>query len=112
MFTYKIGYEIAIRQKRYQYFLQQVGDIGICDHLEKDGITPYIVPIYCPESKNEKIINALKEIGIETGLYHFDVNRNLLSPKFIQCIRIPCHSGISDDKFNVMTELIRKCHRN
>lgn len=111
LFTNKIDREVDIRQRRYQYFLSQTSSLGICDHLEKDGVTPYIIPIYCSEDKNGKIIRALAKMGVETGLYHFDINRNLLSPKFVRCIRIPCHGGISDSKFNTIVELIVESFR-
>src|SRR3989344_6939664 len=49
----KIEDEVKIRQKRYRYFLSQTRNLGICDHLEKEGITPYVIPIHCPELKND-----------------------------------------------------------
>lgn len=104
----KIGREISIRQKRYHYFLEQTNHLGICDHLETERITPYVIPIYCPESKNRALIRALRDRSIATGLYHFDINRNLLSPKFVQCVWIPCHGGISNKIFSDITELILK----
>ena len=107
-FFCKIENEINVRQKRYHYFWDKVSHLGICDHLEREGITPYVIPIYCPESKNEKLLRALRDKNIVTGLYHFDINRNMLSPKFIQCVWIPCHSGISDEKFNEIIELVYK----
>lgn len=108
----KLEYEVRSRQQRYRYFLEQMDHLGICDHLEREGITPYAIPIRCPESRNDHIVAALAERGIETGLHHFDVNRNLLSPAFERCVRIPCHSGISDGQFDEMIEAIkRNLHR-
>ena len=108
LFSAKIDNEIKIRQKRYSYFLDKMKGRGICDHLEKEGITPYVIPIYCPEAKNEKILKALREKNILAGIYNFDINRNLLSPNFVPCVWIPCHSGISDEFFSDMAELIIK----
>ncbi len=100
--------EIDLRQKRYQYFLEQTKNLGICDHLEPHGITPYIIPIICPHSKNEAILKVLASEGIISGLYNFDTNRNMLDPNFKQCIWIPCHTGVSQDKFESVTrEIIR-----
>lgn len=104
----KIEQEINIRQKRYRYFLNQTSHLGICNHLESEGITPYVIPIYCSESKNKILVEALRDKEIMTGLYHFDINRNLLSPKFVQCIWIPCHGGISDEMFYTITKLVLK----
>jgi len=102
----KLEDEINIRQKRYYDFLEQTKNLGICDHLEKKGVTPYVIPIRCSEFKNEMLLKALRDKGIVTGLYHFDMNRNLLSPKFEQCVWIPCHSGIPDKVFFDITETV------
>jgi len=104
----KIENEINIRQKRYKYFLDKTKDLKICDHLEKDGVTPYFIPIRYPEYKSEKLIEELSKNNISVGIYNFDINRNLLSPNFVKCVCLPCHSGMSDQKFNEMVELIIK----
>ena len=104
----KIENEVSVRQKRYRYFLDQTKDLGICDHLEREGVTPYVIPIHCPESKNKVVVNALRKVGVLTGVYHFDKNRNMLSPNFISCVWVPCHSGISDDVFSDITEAVSK----
>ncbi len=104
----KIKNEIEIRQKRYLYFWEQTKNLGICDHLEKEGITPYVIPIRCPESKSDALVGALKEKGITTGIYRFDINRNLLAPQFVPVVWIPCHGGISDNEFEAITSLVLK----
>lgn len=104
----KIKNEIDIRQKRYGYFLEQTKNLGICDHLEKEGITPYIIPVRCPESKNEALVRALRQKGIMTGIYHFDINRNLLAPRFAPVVWMPCHGGLTDEQFNEITKLVLK----
>ena len=104
----KIDYEIHLRQERYRHFRNRTDHLGICDHLENEGVTPYVIPIRCSESKNEKLVNLLRNKGIITGIYHFDIERNLLFPKFIKCVWVPCHGGISDDTFGVITETVLK----
>lgn len=104
----KLEDEVDIRQKRYHDFLENTKNLGICDHLEREGITPYVIPIRCPESKNELLVKTLRDEGIITGLYHFDMNRNLLEPKFEKCVWIPCHSGISDKAFSDLTDTVVK----
>ena len=104
----KINSEIGSRQKRYRHFLENTGQLGICDHLEKEGVTPYIIPIRCPENKNKKVVETLRDRGVITGSYHFDINRNMLSPNFVPCVWIPCHSGISDGDFSDLTDSIVK----
>ncbi|MDD5290976.1 MAG: DegT/DnrJ/EryC1/StrS family aminotransferase [Patescibacteria group bacterium] len=111
-FSKKIENEINVRQRRYHYFFEKMRNLGICDHLEEEGVTPYIMPIRCSESKSEEVLRALQDRNIATGLYNFDINRNLLSPNFVPCIWVPCHSGISDEIFNNITDTIFKSCKN
>ena len=106
LFYSKIFHEIEIRRQRYHFFRQKTDHLGICDHLESEGVIPYVIPIRCSESKNNRLMNSLKDMNIVTGIYHFDVNRNLLSPNFVQTVWIPCHSGISDDVFQTVAETV------
>lgn len=108
LLTQKITKEISVRQKRYHYFFKQTDGLGICDHLEREGITPYVIPIRCAERQTEDVIKHLRARGIETGTYQFDINRNLLNPQFIKTVWIPCHGGISDKVFNEIISLVLK----
>ncbi|MDD5031510.1 MAG: DegT/DnrJ/EryC1/StrS family aminotransferase [Patescibacteria group bacterium] len=108
LFLSNIEREVNIRQKRYSYFLKSVENLGICDHLEPDGITPYIIPLYCQENKRLRIVKKLRDRGVEANLYNFDIKRNLLSPQFVPCVCLPCHAGISDETFSDMTDIIIK----
>lgn len=104
----KIAEEISLRQKRYHYFLKQTDNLGVCDHLEREGITPYVIPIRCAERQTEEVVKNLRGRGIETGVYQFDINRNLLNPRFVKTVWIPCHSGITDAVFGEITGLVLK----
>jgi len=104
----KLDTEIAIRQKRYLKFRAATADLGLCDHLENEGITPYVIPTRVKSERQGSLIAALAKAGIESGIYQFDMNRNLLDPKFENCVLIPCHGEINDDFFSDMTKLIIK----
>jgi dTDP-4-amino-4,6-dideoxygalactose transaminase len=104
----RLDQEIQVRQQRYQYFLKQTESLGICDHLDKQDITPYVIPIHCSENKRDKLLTALADKHIQTGLYHFDFNRNLLKPDFRPCIWIPCQAAMSDKLFSDLTQLVIK----
>ncbi|NCP17217.1 hypothetical protein CO134_02600 [Candidatus Kuenenbacteria bacterium CG_4_9_14_3_um_filter_39_14] len=104
----KIEQEISLRQKRYQYFLQETESLGICQHLEREGVTPYVIPIIPKESRMPYLLKDLISQGIKTGIYHFDLNRNLLAPKFVKSIWIPCHRDISDQQFEGIISTIKK----
>jgi hypothetical protein len=104
----KIDHEIHIRKKRYRLFKEKVEQWGICNHLGDDDVTPYVIPIITRDEKLAKVINAFQKIGINSGIYHFDINRSLLSPDFVKCAWMPCHSSIPDEKFFEMLEIIRR----
>ncbi|OHA68526.1 MAG: hypothetical protein A3A27_01760 [Candidatus Wildermuthbacteria bacterium RIFCSPLOWO2_01_FULL_47_18] len=104
----KIGNEINVRAKRYQYFLEKTNGLALSHSFEREGIVPYMIPVHCPEKKNNEIVDALKKIGIMTGVYNFDMNRNMLSPKFVPCVLLPCHGGISEELFSHALSLILK----
>ena len=108
LLTAKAAKEVDIRQKRYRYFLDKMSGLGICDHLETEGITPYVIPIICSEAKNKKILQALKAKNVVTGLYQFDTNRNLLSPNFVPCVWLPCHGGITTEQFSDIADSVFK----
>lgn len=104
----KLENEIKIRQKRYEYFLKQTKNLGICDHLERQGITPYVIPIRPPEAKIKSLIIALRNKSVNTGQYFFDINRNLLSPRYVPVVWLPCHHGITDKIFSDITDEVIK----
>ncbi len=106
LFEAKRNFEIMVRQRRYREFREATDYLGICSHLEKNGVTPYIIPIRVAASKTESIIQALRKTGVETDVYHFDINRNMLSPQFVPCIWVPCHGGITDEGFKAIIKLI------
>ena len=108
LFISKMDREIAVRRQRYSQFLKQTEYIGICSHLEEKGVVPYVIPIKCDPQKTGRLLQKLQKIGVQTGAYHFDVNRNMLSPKFEKCVWIPCHAGIKDAKFDEMTLAVCK----
>jgi hypothetical protein len=102
----KIAGEINLRKQRYRFFREQVDHLGICDHLETDGVTPYVIPVKCGEPQSERLVRALRAKGIMTGTYNFDMNRNILDPAFAPCVWIPCHSRIPDARFEEITATV------
>lgn len=62
--------------------------------LEDSEVVPWMVPLFCG-GRNVAVAQALEREGFEGGIYHFDVNRNMLKPRFVECIALPCHQGLS-----------------
>ena len=74
--------------------------------LENSEVCPWVVPLFFGD-KNKKIAHALEEHGIESGVYHFDVERNMLKPRFVECVAVPCHQGLSRAVIEKMIRIIR-----
>lgn len=107
----KLEEEIKTRQRRYGYFLKQTENLGVTNHLEREGVTPFVIPLRPAEAKIDVLVSALRNKGILTGRYHFDLNRNLLSPRYAPVVWLPCHRGISDEVFSELTETVIKTIR-
>lgn len=58
-------------------------------------MAPLCYPVFCDqESILVKVNDWLREAGIYTGIYHFDINRNMFKPNYKRCIPIPLHASI------------------
>ena len=76
------------------------------DQLVKEcEVLPWVVPLFF-DSKNGTVAAALRRLGVECGVYHFDVNRNMLEPDFKECVPIPCHQGISQKQMESIIDAI------
>jgi hypothetical protein len=99
--------ELAARRANYRLILDAARSSGLCDGLEMEGVTPFVVPLFVPDERIEAAVGALAEIGVRTGSYLFDVNRFLVEPDFRRCVTIPCHSGVSPDDVERMIGAVR-----
>lgn len=104
----KIYNEIRTRRQRYRYFREKTAIAGICDHLEPKDVVPYVIPVFCPDRQAMGLVDSFKHIGVNTGVYHFDINRNMLNPKFVRHVWLPCHGGIPDRIYETMVDLVLK----
>lgn len=74
--------------------------------LEDSEVVPWMVPLFAG-SANKKIAAALLQAGFESGVYHFDVNRNMLKPKFIECVALPCSHTLSPRALLRVIDIVR-----
>ena len=96
LFQRKVHNEVSLRKKRYTELLHEFSNFSIFDHLERDGVVPYAIPLIADEVTNSKIAIALKSNGYESGVYHFDTNRFAIEPNYQKSVLIP-FSKIEDD---------------
>jgi len=99
--------ELAARRENYRLIREAAAPLGLCDGLEADGVTPFIVPLFVPEPRVEAAVSALAELGVRTGSYFFDVARFSPEPDFKRCVPIPCHGAVSADDVGRMVAAVR-----
>jgi len=102
----KIEKEIETREKYYSYFREKVDKFGVCDHLERSDVYPYVIPIKVKSKHEDKIIKKLRSFGFCTGSFNFDMNRFYIEPKFESCICIFCHSGLKNAAFDQQLDIV------
>lgn len=49
---------------------------------------------------------ALSEAGIDAGVYHVDINRDMTSPDYRRCILLPCHQNVTDEHLATMERIL------
>ena len=71
--------------------------------LQKDDLSsmgPLCFPYISDDDEKMTFINNfLKTLGIHTGFYNFDLNRNMFSTNYTKCIPIPLYTSINEAIF-------------
>lgn len=99
------------RKENYRFILEYFNDRpDYFKDLERKGVIPYIVPLFDKEENLKKMVKSLREKNVITGIYHFDVNRNMLNPNFKKCIWIPMHQGLDQDTLELICKTIKNIH--
>ncbi|MBI4283292.1 MAG: DegT/DnrJ/EryC1/StrS family aminotransferase [Chloroflexi bacterium] len=97
------------RAENYRLLRHLCRNTAYFDHLELDGVSPYVLPLYAPEDTLHEIVERLRGKGYFSGVYHFDMNRNIFAPNFQRCAWIPVHQGVSTSQMEEICELILSC---
>jgi hypothetical protein len=85
----------------HRYFLGK----GYPADLEGDSdVAAFVAPYFDAPEVLQKIVPALKKIGVETAIYHFDRKRNMLEPDYQECVPLPVHQGVTPSR---MEEICR-----
>ena len=95
------------RLTNYQSLAREFSNFDFVETLPSDGIMPWIFPLFVEEPHRTRIAQSLLASGIEAGVYHFDVNRNMLNPDFRKCVAIPCHQGLSESELSSIMEITK-----
>jgi dTDP-4-amino-4,6-dideoxygalactose transaminase len=97
------------RRENYQYILHYFDyKPEYFNGLDQEDVLPYVVPLFDREKNLRMIVNALNKKNVITGIYHFDVNRNILNPDFKKCLWVPMHQGINANTLEMICDTIKK----
>lgn len=76
--------------------------------MKNSVVVPWMVPLFAGNA-NKKIAVALQKAGFESGVYHFDINRNMLKPNFKECVALPCSQRLSLVQIAEVVDIVRRC---
>jgi hypothetical protein len=96
------------RKANYHIIFEEFSNCDYMEYLPRNGITPYVIPVFLPLEMSERVVQKLIELEIESGIYNFDINRNILNPEYKKCIAIPCHQDVSVEQFDKMINIIKR----
>ncbi len=99
--------DIVRRKHCFKILKQKAGEEYHPRMLDEDcDVVPLCVPIFFPEERLKQAQAMLKEKNIIADILHFDINRNMLDPKYKKCLAFPCHQYITDEELNYMCGVI------
>lgn len=99
--------ERAARRANLAQILDAFAGTELCAGLEREGVTPFVVPLFVPDARVDAVVRALASIGVRTGGYWFDVKRFVVEPEFKRCVPLPCHSQVTANDVARMAEAVR-----
>jgi hypothetical protein len=92
----------------YQKIRRELSSYDFFPGLEDHDVFPYVVPLFAADNLLNSIATKLTENKIWTGIYNFDVNRNIFNPDFKKCVLLPVHQGLSDIELDKIITSVRE----
>lgn len=109
LWAFKREGELSARRSNYRMLRAEADRFGFCDHLASDDdVVPYAVPLIIDTNARLEYKAALHAEGIEAREYQFDVARCVFDPKFVRCLLVPVHSGMSGRGMDILLSLLPK----
>lgn len=100
--------ELDHRRRLYGLYRELLPGHEDLQRLEADAV-PYVVPLMHPRREVlERTAVALREFGLDTGVYAFDANRNVFNPNYVPSLWLPVHSGITRDTVERIVEIVKR----
>jgi hypothetical protein len=95
------------RRRNYRLLRDGVGELPCFDHLELEGVVPFVAPLLAGEERLTDLVGKLRVRGFYSDVQHFDLNRNLFNPNFRRCALIPVHQGLGEQDMDEICSVIR-----
>jgi hypothetical protein len=89
-------------------YMTALGDLRCLPATDDAEVTPYVLPVLGERAALERLAARLREVGVRTGVYHFDVRRNHLEPDFHPCVWLPVHPAVSEQRQIEITDQVRR----
>lgn len=96
-----LGGAFERRARIYETYRKELG--AMVYYMPK--ILPWVVPLFLARKISLSV--ALRKAKIESGIYHFDINRNMFDPDFQICVSIPCHHQMTDNDVDKVIEVVK-----
>lgn len=71
-------------------------------------VAPWAVPFFASEEQCKKIVSALRDMNVCSDVYHFDIHRNMIDPRFVPCVPLPCNQGVSEKDIDRIIASVQK----
>lgn len=100
--------QIDVRKRNLAIFKSYfAGTAAYPDAMETDAdVVPFFIPYFADYEQLAHLIRALNQIGVESELYHFDVNRNMFNPRYAPSLIVPCHQELSEGEMRRICETL------
>lgn len=103
----KKAQEIQARRHNYALLRRETDRWGICDHLEADGVAPYLVPLAVASNKAGAVVAKLRENAVAADIRSFDFARCSFEPDHRKCVVVPIHSGMADRGMDLLVSCLK-----
>jgi hypothetical protein len=95
------------RRRRAAFLSDKLGHDALAFRLENGG-APGIYP--CGLNYNRKELLALQSVmereGVETRIYNFNFSDDPGRPRYVECLALPIHSGVSMEKIESIIKFL------
>lgn len=103
-----LNHSLERRRENSAYFMNELkGDSGLIEVERNEVVLPYVLPYLGTRKRLEEIRERFAKVDVQTGIYNFDVNRNMMSPEFKECIWIPVHPGVDSQLREKIIKILR-----